>query len=104
MGSSETSESSAETPDSEEIPTYSLTSGVTEVYLNWDGSSGNGGGGGISLGWLKTVGSILLVVVVGAIIIGAIAAVLFVGFKFVQKRKKGKKVEGGTDYVLVEGD
>lgn len=104
MQSSQTSATGSGTSglssESEDIPSYSYTSGVTESYRNWDGADSPLVDGTI----LASIFSILAGVLVLALVAVVIAAVVLGTVYFVKQRKAKKAGVSGAEYVLMEND
>lgn len=101
LQSSESSDASSGLP-SEEIPSYSIYSGVTESCRDWDCQE-TGGVVSAAGDFLGRFGSAILGILIGAAVIAVIVVIAVVLVKLVQKRKAAKKNADGN-YVLLEGD
>merc|ERR550537_178770 len=83
--------------ESEDIPSYSYSSGVTESYRNWDGEESPLLDGDT----FSTIISILGGVLVVAVVLAILAAVIFGAAYFVKQRKAKKAGATSAEYVLM---
>eukprot|EP01023_Acetabularia_acetabulum_P025660 TRINITY_DN24538_c0_g1_i1.p2 TRINITY_DN24538_c0_g1~~TRINITY_DN24538_c0_g1_i1.p2 ORF type:complete len:160 (+),score=18.19 TRINITY_DN24538_c0_g1_i1:74-553(+) len=97
---SESSVTGGLSSESEDIPSYSYSSGVTESYRNWDGEDTPL----VDSDWFDTLVTILGGIVIVGVIIAVIAAIVLGAVYVVKKRNAKKSTVGSAEYVLMEND